>query len=515
MTLRGSVEAFPLETVLQLLAATGKTGQLEVRADGQMGALGLAEGRLVSAVAGDDSGEPALGAIFAIEHGDFEFVAWTDAPEANLSGDLNQLLDRAVEERDRLVAIRRVIPDDRTRFRLSERAAEQGEIRLAPDQWRALLAVNGERDVTGIAQHLRIGRSAALALLAELVSAGLVDPIEPPPEPSGGSGGAEAGGSAAVAEPAAPPPAPAEPMASSAAAAEWSPPPAPAEPLAETPLDAPVQEQDDRLAALSGVFGPAEPAPPPSGWELPPQDWERPSTPAAEAPETSTPVEPELPPERAEEEVIQDPDPRLALLQAPPAEARSQWAPPAQEEPAREEPAAAEDAAWVPQPLPPAEPVEKKKGGLFGFLKREQPEPEPATRTTLVDRGSGTPVGQLAAFSNALVEEYNSGHYGNGRVEDRMANLMMRADEQADPIDRPLPIVDDRIDVAALEREGIPDQQALPYLAIVISQIYEDAERAFGKDKAKRGYRAAQQHVFAGDASVLRAPEVAARLPRV
>ena len=101
------------------------------------------------------------------------------------------------------------------------------------------------------------------------------------------------------------------------------------------------------------------------------------------------------------------------------------------------------------------------------------------------------------------------------RLDDRMANLLMRVDEQADPIDRPLPIVDDRIDAQALDREGMPEQQAVPYLAILVSQIFEDAERTFGKDKAKKGYRAAQQQVFGGDTSALTASDVAGRLPKV
>jgi hypothetical protein len=114
-----------------------------------------------------------------------------------------------------------------------------------------------------------------------------------------------------------------------------------------------------------------------------------------------------------------------------------------------------------------------------------------------------------------LLGEYNNGQYGKGRLDDRMANLLMRVDEQADPIDRPLPIVDDRIDAQALDRENMPEQQAVPYLAILVSQIYEDAERAFGKDKAKRGYKAAQQQVFGTDASALNMPDVAGRLPKV
>src|ERR1700694_1829523 len=102
MTLRGEIDAFPLETVVQMIHSTNKTGQLEVRgADRVGGPLVCAGGRLVAAVAGADAGEPALGAVFAITSGSFEFIPWADAPASNLSGDLDQLLDKAVEERAR------------------------------------------------------------------------------------------------------------------------------------------------------------------------------------------------------------------------------------------------------------------------------------------------------------------------------------------------------------------------------------------------------------------------------
>jgi hypothetical protein len=158
--------------------------------------------------------------------------------------------------------------------------------------------------------------------------------------------------------------------------------------------------------------------------------------------------------------------------------------------------------------------VEKKKTG--GFLSRfrrdETPTPiariEPAT-------AAATKTGKLASLSNAMLVEYNSGGYGKGKIETRLANLLMRVDEQADPIDRPLPVVDDLIDAAALEREGFDEQQAVPYLATLVRQIYEDAERAFGKDKARKGYKAAQQQVFGGDTNALQSPELAGKLPKV
>ena len=179
MTLRGELDSFPLETVVQLIHSTNKTGQLEIRdGDATGGTLGFDGGRLIAAIAGEDAGELALGSIFAVGRGTFEFIPWNEPPAANLAGDLDQLLDRAVVERDRIVAVRKIIPDDRSQFRLSERAAEKGNITLAPDQWRTLLAVNGERDLPGVAEHLKIGKLVTRAALAALVEAGFIDVLD-------------------------------------------------------------------------------------------------------------------------------------------------------------------------------------------------------------------------------------------------------------------------------------------------------------------------------------------------
>ena len=539
MTLRGEIEAFPLETVVQMIHSTNKTGQLEVRgADDQGGTLGFDGGRLVAALAAEDVGEPALGAIFAVESGSFEFIPWGDAPGANLSGDLNQLLDKAVEERDRLVAIRKIVPDDRSRFRLSERAADKGNITLSSDQWRTLLAVNGERDVPGVAEHLKAGKTATRASLATLVDSGFIDVLEPA---------------------AAAPPAPAAP-AQAPASEQWSPPAPVQEWVAPTP-----EAQPDLTWAPPTPEPHAEPerpsweqhTPPPQTWEQQrsigpsweppaptpaPSSWDQAAaTPQWGAPETdlredlaaaldarmgaAVPVEPAVEPEVAPEpspiDIPLDSDERLSALSGVfgPAPVEAEMVPPEPTPPAAA-PARDHISEWsrpAPQLEAEAAPEEKKKG-LFGFLKRDEPSHDgPAVAhaaATEVAPAAGR-AGQLASLANALLGEYNSGQYGKGRLDDRMANLLMRVDEQADPIDRPLPIVDDRIDSQALDRENVPESQAVPYLAILVSQIYEDAEHTFGKDKAKRGYKAAQQQVFGSDASALSAPDVAGRLPRV
>jgi hypothetical protein len=588
VTLRGSTSEFPLESVIGLLAGTSKTGELQVRGDAKVGALGFASGRLVAAVMDGEGGENALGAIFAISQADFEFTPWESAPEANLEGgDLVSLLKRAAEARDRISTIRASIPDDRMHFRLSEKAADQGAVTFTPDRWRALLAVNGERDVAAIAEQLRLGKMQTLILLSGLVKDGVIEAL-PAAEPRA----VEHPAPFAAPEPAAPPePAPHPP------AEEWSPPPAheetarpavdwssgasspswPSEPEPEqrphaapdwkstepdwpAPADAgsapesaprppeiredlqseiaqrmggfgPVPEPpapsvevppavDDRLASLSGLFapGPAANAPQPQApapaakepqaaepkdwWRAPgggraAESWTTPPPASTEAPANAwaPTAKPKEPPANADPWGTPTPQPESPAAKAVPSRAE-EWAPPPSQ------PGASEATA-----------EKKKSGGFLGRFRREE-TPTPIARIEPASSASSK-TGKLASMSNALLVEYNSGGYGKGKIETRLANLLMRVDEQADPIDRPLPVVDDLIDAAALEREGFDEKQAVPYLATLVRQIYDDAERAFGKDKAKKGYKAAQQQVFGADTNALQWPELAGKLPKV
>jgi hypothetical protein len=568
VTLRGSTSDFPLESVIGLLAGTSKTGELQVRSGAKVGALGFAGGRLVAAVMEGEGGENALGAIFAIPAGDFEFTPWENAPEANLEpGDLISLLKRAAEARDRISAIRSLIPDDHMRFRLSETAADQGAVTFTPDRWRALLAVNGDRDVVAVAEQLRLPKMQTLTLLAGLVKEGVIEAL-PPAESR-----AEAPPAFSAPEPSpphepepapppqdrmapeeewtAPPPTPewpssqpAPPWQPSGPATEERPQPS-AESAAPPPsevredLQAEIAERmggfgpvpeppapdvevppavDDRLASLSGLFAPgpaanapspqagapAKPEPQPTdSWRAPagtpPESWMTPPPASKEAPANAW-----APTARPKEAPVTA-DPWGAPL-----------APPQEEEPPSMRAAPSRADEWAPPPHAPAPETtgEKRKAG--GFLSRFRREETSTPITGLEPAPSAvTKTGQLASLSNALLMEYNSGGYGKGKIETRLSNLLMRVDEQADPIDRPLPVVDDLIDAAALEREGFDERQAVPYLATLVRQIYEDAERAFGRDKAKKGYKAAQQQVFGGDPNALQAPELAGKLPKV
>ncbi len=522
MALSGSLADFPLEGVLRLLESTRKTGVLEIGAEGEVGELEVVEGVLTGARFGDDVGDAALGVIFAMADGSFSYRP--GMPRArNLSGSLEAILERAAEERERMLAIRRAIPSDRMRFALSERALSGGPITIAPEHWRVLLNVDGSRDVNALASVAGQGRLATLRQLHELVAAGLVDALEPAREP--------------------PPPPPPPPVEQPPAPSSWrtagsepprweatpvepplpAPEPPPQDfwqaqmPPAPPPADVAPQPATEDLSALlharlSGLeqSAPAEPAPAP---RLPPDFWEtRAATPAPPAP---LPVI-ELPSAPAAEAETDD---RLAALSGRATTMEPTLTPPAPVEPAPAPHVAGPSVShWLPADTTapilevetPAPVKEEKHRGFFG-LGRKRVEATPAP-------GAAAPAasspGRLASFANALIAEYNSGQYGKARLDERMNVRLRIVDEQADPLDRMLPVQDDRLDVAAIDRE-FTSQEAGPYLATLVRQIFEDAERLLGRDKAKKGYRAAIRNALGDDESVLRDGVIAPILPRV
>lgn len=265
---------------------------------------------------------------------------------------------------------------------------------------------------------------------------------------------------------------------------------------------------DDRLSSLSGLFapGPAAAAPPQQEQKAASATdvWNSPPAPAKPADSWMTP------PPAANE------TPANAWAPNAPTETDANadpWAAPDKPSSGR---ATSSTDEWATPPAAAPTAEKKKAGGLFGMFRREEPAPAPAPITHIA--GPAVPAsrqGKLASLSNAMLVEFAGASYGKGKIETRLSNLLMRVDEQADPIDRPLPVVDDQIDAFALEREGFDEQQAVPYLATLVRQIYEDAERAFGKDKAKKGYKAAQQQVFGSDMNALQSPELAGKLPKV
>lgn len=519
MSLRGSLSDFALDDVLRLLEATGKTGVLELRGPRGRGSLELTGGRLTAARYGDDSGHIALGAVLATGIGDFAFRAG-DAGAPNLDGPLDGLLARGRQEAERIAATRALIRRDESRFALSGRASARASFSVTGDQWRVLLTVDGRRDVAGVALALGYGRLATLRILGELMDSGLVDAIEPTAETD-----VERRPVAREEEEA--PAAHASRRATPRRARLAAPPSAPVPP---SPL---VAEPVPEAEPTSWAQWPPEPDAARAEAPRPDVPWAIPAAALDSAERTATP-----PPDEGATDV------RLAALFAPDDGARltEVSGPGTGAAMTASGEVGPDPAAHQPEPVSPStEDVAEVTGedareevtergeesasttprqpsgspGIRGVLTalakavRRTPEPVAAPGPATAPPSAPEPVrmvtpADLARLANALVAEYASGRYGVWPDQDIHARL--RRVYQSNPLGRPLPVSNKELDVRALEDPHLEPGLALPFIALLIRDLREDAERCFGGEGAERGFRAAVIGLRGWDEAFANAP---------
>lgn len=172
--LSGSLGALSLTGLIQLLAAEGRSGRLEVAAPARSGALWLESGQLVHAESEAESGAAALDGLIALTDGAFRFVAGDAAPSRSLHGPTEQVLMEAAVRNDhaRRRAPAPVSPDAIPSF---APVPEGGSTpRFTTLQWRVLAAIDGRKSVRAIADEVQLPVSALAALLGELDAAGVI-----------------------------------------------------------------------------------------------------------------------------------------------------------------------------------------------------------------------------------------------------------------------------------------------------------------------------------------------------
>ena len=184
MVLQGTLDTLGLPDLLQVLAATGKTGCLRVDGDGGQGEVWLRDGAVTAARTDRMSGGPLdemLCDLFRFGSGSFAFEVDERAPDAEQPEDLHDLLDRAelmlAEWRD----LEAVIPSLAHRVGLVPQLHDGDEITVTADQWPALVAVGNGCTVGDLASSLGLSELRALRTVHDLVTSGLttVEAVRP------------------------------------------------------------------------------------------------------------------------------------------------------------------------------------------------------------------------------------------------------------------------------------------------------------------------------------------------
>ena len=201
--LSGDLGSFGLERVLELLADTGRAGELRVHSDGLIGRILLQEGRVAYATtaSGSDTVEE-LDALLEryqshvlpsdlttleevleeqlvevahlltqLESGSFEFVSSAGpSPDDVHTVPVAELLEMVDARAEEWKTIRRVIPANDDAYRL---------VPLSRAQWAMLAATGGGASVAEVAASLNLYAFHTAEAFAEFVGDGLLEPVQP------------------------------------------------------------------------------------------------------------------------------------------------------------------------------------------------------------------------------------------------------------------------------------------------------------------------------------------------
>jgi len=176
--LSGTLDGIGLFPLLNFLSSLKARGRLAITDRELSGALHLADGKLVGATFGDDTGDVALDAIgLALGHGRFTFEDGDGDQPVNLKMEgraLQEHLEQLATERERVMA---VVPSlDATPTVTMSDGPDDQALQLDRGTLRLLLGANGQRSVLDLARDG--GLLPTLKHLVTLHELGLVDVVD-------------------------------------------------------------------------------------------------------------------------------------------------------------------------------------------------------------------------------------------------------------------------------------------------------------------------------------------------
>lgn len=176
MALHGDLDTFGLADVLQLLAATSKTGCLRVEGDGGQGAVWVRDGMVTTATT-DRVPEAPLDEVVCDllrQHtGTYTFEVDERAPVVDQPENVHDLLDRSETLLAEWHDLEEVVPSLDHRIGMVEQLPEGQEVVVTATQWHALVAVGQGCSVGELAGALGLTELHALRTVHGLVTAGL------------------------------------------------------------------------------------------------------------------------------------------------------------------------------------------------------------------------------------------------------------------------------------------------------------------------------------------------------
>jgi hypothetical protein len=180
MSLLGDLGEVKIGDVLQVFAASRKTGVLTVAAPGRQAVLHLQKGALVHASSGRLSGDDAVLDVFGWKEGNLSFSAEERVALPNVTRSLDALVSEGMRVGDTVHRMQELIPTDRVSFQMSAGPADpEARYTVGSTEWRVLRQLDGIRDLREVIEAARLPRAEVTKVIFEMAQAGFLERVEP------------------------------------------------------------------------------------------------------------------------------------------------------------------------------------------------------------------------------------------------------------------------------------------------------------------------------------------------
>ena len=178
MSLQGTIETFAIADVLRLLAATNKSGRLQVQGVARAGTVWVDSGKVLAAESPNTPHERATAEVvfqlLRIDRGSFRFELDRSPAQAGEPIEIETALSEAEGMLGEWRELERLVPSVDARVSLRSELGEQS-VTVSAEQWKTIGAVGGGRTVSALGDALGSGELATVRSVSQLVDLGLVD----------------------------------------------------------------------------------------------------------------------------------------------------------------------------------------------------------------------------------------------------------------------------------------------------------------------------------------------------
>ncbi len=178
MAFQGSLEELPLPDVIQLVAASGKTGKFSVKSRLGRGDIYLRDGQIVHATTTRLGGEEAFYELATWDEGDFVFTPGDESLDETINKSNTNLLMQAAQRIDEWKVLVTRVPSTRV-IPVFTPDGGSTNVSLTPGEWGVIRRIDEARSIEEIAKLMNKSAFEVSKTIFGLITSGLVDLREP------------------------------------------------------------------------------------------------------------------------------------------------------------------------------------------------------------------------------------------------------------------------------------------------------------------------------------------------